>query len=68
MVELALKVEDIKKKYRLGIIGGGTLCGDLQSWWAKIRGKEDPPYSVLHMGKPRRKPDACLAAGKVNKA
>ena len=23
-------------------IGGGTLRGDLQSWWARKRGKEDP--------------------------
>ncbi len=31
-----------KKQYRLGQIGGGTLRGDLQSWWARKRGKEDP--------------------------
>lgn len=40
--EIAIKVENVKKKYRLGTIGGGTLQGDLQSWWAKIQGKEDP--------------------------
>lgn len=40
--ELVLKVDNIKKRYRLGVIGGGTLQGDLQSWWARIRGKEDP--------------------------
>ena len=40
--ELALKVDNVKKRYRLGVIGGGTLQGDLQSWWARIRGKEDP--------------------------
>lgn len=44
--ELALKVDNIKKKYRLGIIGGGTLQGDLQSWWARIRGKEDPNSKI----------------------
>jgi lipopolysaccharide transport system ATP-binding protein len=32
----------IRKRYRLGQIGGGTLQGDLQSWWARVRGKEDP--------------------------
>ena len=46
MTELALKVENLKKKYRLGVIGGGTLYGDLQSWWAKIRGKEDPNSKI----------------------
>lgn len=37
-----IKIENLSKEYRLGQIGGGTLTGDLQSWWAKIRGKEDP--------------------------
>lgn len=40
--EIAIKVSNLKKRYKLGQIGGGTLQGDLQSWWAKIRGKEDP--------------------------
>lgn len=40
--EIMLKVENVYKKYRLGAIGGGTLSADLQSWWAKIRHKEDP--------------------------
>lgn len=44
--ELALKIENVKKKYRLGVIGGGTLQGDLQSWWARIRGKEDPNSKI----------------------
>ena len=46
MTELALKVENLKKQYRLGVIGGGTLYGDLQSWWAKVRGKEDPNTKI----------------------
>lgn len=37
-----IKIENITKEYRLGTIGGKTLQGDLQSWWAKIRGKDDP--------------------------
>lgn len=28
------------------MIGGGTLQGDLQSWWARIRGKEDPNTKI----------------------
>ena len=32
----------MKKQYKLGQIGGGTLTHDLQSWWARVRGKEDP--------------------------
>lgn len=42
MSDIAIKVENLKKKYRLGTIGGGTLSADLQSWWARKQGKEDP--------------------------
>ena len=42
MDELAIKIEHVSKEYRLGAIGGGTLRGDLQTWWARKRGKEDP--------------------------
>ena len=39
---IAIRLNGVKKKYRLGQIGGGTLQADLQSWWARKRGKEDP--------------------------
>ena len=39
---IAVKVSGVKKMYKLGQIGGGTLQADLQSWWARVRGKEDP--------------------------
>ena len=42
MNDIAIKIEHVSKEYRLGTIGGGTLRGDLQSWWAKVRHKEDP--------------------------
>lgn len=40
--EFAIRLTGIKKQYRLGAIGGRTLQDDLQSWWARVRGKEDP--------------------------
>ena len=40
--ESAIRLSGVKKKYKLGQIGGGTLTADLQSWWARVRGKEDP--------------------------
>lgn len=46
MSDLAIKVENVKKQYRLGAIGGGTLTADLQSWWARRRGKEDPNTKI----------------------
>ena len=39
---VALQLSGIKKRYRLGRIGAGTLQEDLQSWWARRRGREDP--------------------------
>lgn len=44
--EVAIKLSGIKKQYRLGQIGGGTLQADLQSWWARVRGKEDPNTKI----------------------
>ena len=44
--EVALRLEGVKKMYKLGQIGGGTLQGDLQSWWARVRGKEDPNSKI----------------------
>jgi len=44
--EVALRLSGVKKKYKLGQIGGGTLTADLQSWWARVRGKEDPNSMV----------------------
>lgn len=46
MSDVVIKIEDVKKQYRLGAIGGGTLQGDLQSWWARVRGKEDPNSKI----------------------
>lgn len=44
--ELILKVDNVYKKYKLGTIGGKTLTADLQSFWAKIRKKEDPNTKI----------------------
>ena len=44
--DIAIKVSGVKKRYRLGQIGGGTLQADLQSWWARVRGKEDPNTKI----------------------
>ena len=44
--EIAIKLSGVKKMYKLGQIGGGTLQADLQSWWARIRGKEDPNTKI----------------------
>ena len=42
MSNVVIKVEDISKLYRLGEVGTGTISHDLNRWWARVRGKEDP--------------------------
>lgn len=42
MSETVIKVENLTKFYQLGLINHGTLAKDLQGWWAKLRGKDDP--------------------------
>jgi lipopolysaccharide transport system ATP-binding protein len=37
-----ISVENLGKQYRLGNIGTGTISHDLNRWWARVRGKEDP--------------------------
>lgn len=44
--DIILKAENISKQYRLGTVGTGTISHDLNRWWHKIRGKEDPYLKV----------------------
>ena len=41
-----IKVENLSKLYRLGEVGTGSLAHDVNRWWHRIRGKEDP-YSMV---------------------
>lgn len=44
--KLAIKAVNISKQYRLGEVGTGTITHDLNRFWAKIRGKEDPYLTI----------------------
>jgi lipopolysaccharide transport system ATP-binding protein len=46
MSNIALKAEDVSKQYRLGQVGTGTLSHDLNRFWHKVRGKEDPYLKI----------------------
>ena len=48
MSKTVIKVENLFKEYHLGNIGYGTLREDLSTWWAKVRGKEDPNSLIGH--------------------
>ncbi|HAP22262.1 MAG TPA: ABC transporter ATP-binding protein [Lachnospiraceae bacterium] len=42
MRETMIQIDNLKKKYKLGTIGGGTLRGEITAKIAKKRGKENP--------------------------
>lgn len=42
MGNTVIKVENLSKQYRLGLVGASTFKEDASRWWAKMRGKEDP--------------------------
>ncbi|MDR2756652.1 MAG: ABC transporter ATP-binding protein [Planctomycetaceae bacterium] len=42
MTNIVINIEHVSKEYQLGVIGYGTLMHDLQSMWARWRGKDDP--------------------------
>ena len=46
MEKIMLKVENVSKQYRLGLIGGTTLREELERWHAKIHHREDPTRMI----------------------
>jgi len=57
MSDIILKSTNISKQYRLGLVGTGTISNDLNRWWSKVRGKEDPFLkSILDVIKEKEKP------------
>ena len=43
---LAIKAENISKAYQLGEFSTGTISRDIERWWHKVRGKEDPYLKI----------------------
>ena len=46
MSDIMIKIDNVSKEYRLGLIGGTTLKEDLQRKVAKMRHKEDPTKKI----------------------
>jgi lipopolysaccharide transport system ATP-binding protein len=42
MTDTVIKVSEISKTYRLGEVGTGTFVHDVNRWWARLRGRQDP--------------------------
>ncbi len=45
-MSVVIKAEQVSKQYRLGEVGTGTLSHDLNRFWYRIRGKEDPYLKI----------------------
>jgi lipopolysaccharide transport system ATP-binding protein len=46
MNDVVIKVEDLSKQYRLGVISTGSLAHDVNRWWYRLQGKEDPYLKI----------------------
>jgi hypothetical protein len=46
MSDVVIRVENISKLYRLGEVGTGSLAHDVNRWWHRVRGKEDPYLKI----------------------
>ena len=68
MSDVVISVENISKEYRLGALSHHSLILDLQSWWAKCRGKEDPnsEISTNRIALDKEKSDSFLALQDVS--
>lgn len=45
-MSVVISVENVSKMYRLGEVGTGTISHDLNRWWHKVRGKDDPYLKI----------------------
>lgn len=50
-----IQVENLSKLYRLGEVSTGTLSHDLNRWWHRVRGKEDPYLKIGQVNDRTRK-------------
>ena len=53
-----IEVNNISKQYRLGTVGTGSLHHDINRWFHKIRGKEDPYLKIGEANDRRTKGDS----------
>jgi lipopolysaccharide transport system ATP-binding protein len=58
MSDIVIRVESLAKQYRLGDIGTGSISHDINRWWYKVRGKEDPYLKIGEENDRTRKADS----------
>ncbi|MCX6295892.1 MAG: ATP-binding cassette domain-containing protein, partial [Bacteroidetes bacterium] len=50
-MSVVIKIEKLSKEYQLGELGTGTISRDMNAWWAKMRGKENPNLRIDELNK-----------------
>ncbi len=58
MSRKVIEFDGVGKQYVLGTFGTGTLSQDLNRWWARVRGKEDPYLKVGEVNDRTKKGDS----------
>lgn len=58
MSDTVIKVENLSKLYRLGEVGTGSLAHDINRWWHRVQGKEDPYTQVGRVNDRTKKGDS----------
>jgi len=58
MPNTALQIENVSKLYKLGVISTGTISHDLNRWWHRIRGLDDPYQMVAESNVPHSRASA----------
>jgi lipopolysaccharide transport system ATP-binding protein len=48
MNQTVIKIENLFKEYQLGVVTHRALYREMQTWWARIRGKDDPNSLITH--------------------
>jgi lipopolysaccharide transport system ATP-binding protein len=66
MSDVVISVENLSKTYQLGVIGTGTLRGDMQRWWARLRGLPDPSLIIDQTDHGNRDGETIWALADVN--
>ncbi len=63
---MVISVENVSKSYQLGVINTGTFRGDLQRWWAQLRGLPDPHLKVDEKDHGNRQGETLWALKDIN--
>jgi lipopolysaccharide transport system ATP-binding protein len=66
MPNTVISVENLTKSYQLGVIGTGTFRGDVQRWWAKLRGQPDPFLKIGQADHSNRQGETLWALKDIN--